>query len=159
MRPWCQRLNDFIFQTNFENCYQLILIMKESQRGHRDSAHLTSLVIGHVFLQNAKICEAKCTHSPMSKGEPACLRPEVMQTFCFYFTALGEVVDSLCLFPECQGWMMPYLQSVSFRGQPPSGLNSSCLYKCFVNNNWIMLKYARHLYIVFGVLNIQTNLI
>ena len=32
----------------------------------------------------------------------------------------------------------------SSNAQSPSGLNFSCLYKCFVSYNWILLKYAWH---------------
>ena len=37
-----------------------------------------------------------------------------------------------------------YLECSS-NAQSPSGLNSSCLYKCFVSYNWILLKYAWHM--------------
>lgn len=116
---------------------------------------------GSHVLQTTKSCppcfvEAKCKHPIIARGEPACLCSGMVQIFLLLLHCPGRSC-SLCLFPECQGWMMLYLQSVSFQAQPPSGLNSSFLYKCFVSYNWILLKYAWHLYIVVGILNIQTN--
>lgn len=138
-----------------------MLIRKDPQREHRDLGYLTSWVIGHVFCRMPKsvhhFIRSKSENSVMSRGGPACLLPGMIQKFPPLILHCPGRSGSLCLFPECQGWMMPYLQPVSFQAQPPSGRNSSCLYKCFVSYNWILLKYAWHLYIVVGILNMQTN--
>lgn len=77
--------------------------MKESQRGHRDSGHLTSLVMGHVFCKMPKSVKQNVSILQCLEENQLACALRWRRYFCLHFTALGEVV--------------PYVSSLSVRDE------------------------------------------
>lgn len=112
-RSWCHEMrpNIIIFWVSLNDALMPWCLEDALERKPRLGSS-TSPVTGHVYLGSTfSLVKVKTQHSATSREKQQLCTLSRWGHFLLRFPALGEMT-ALCLFSECQGWIIPHIWRV-----------------------------------------------